>query len=117
MFTRLLSAPEFPGADLSSVRLAVSGAAPCPWELAAEWRRRTGHRILRGYGMTELFRPISYLAAEEDDRPESIGRAVPGVEAKVVADGPPGPARMGQGSCGSRRRRRSRATGTTPRRC
>ena len=36
--------------------------------------------------MTELFRPISYIAAEEDDRPESIGRAVPGVEAKVVAE-------------------------------
>ena len=97
MFTRLLSAPEFPGADLSSVRLAVSGAAPCPWELAAEWRRRTGHRILRGYGMTELFRPISYLAAEEDDRPESIGRAVPGVEAKVVADGTAGSGEDGAG--------------------
>lgn len=97
MFTRLLSAPEFSSADLSSVRLAVSGAAPCPWELAAEWRRRTGHRILRGYGMTELFRPISYLAAEEDDRPESIGRAVPGVEAKVVADETAGSGEDGAG--------------------
>ena len=86
MFRRLLSAPEFPGADLSFLRLAVSGAAPCPWDLAGEWRRRTGRRILRGYGMTELFRPISYLAMEDDDRPESIGRAVPGVEAKVVAE-------------------------------
>lgn len=84
MFRRLLSAPEFSGAEFSSVRLSVSGAAPCPWDLAEEWRRRTGHRILRGYGMTELFRPISYLAAEAEDRPESIGRAVPGVEARVV---------------------------------
>lgn len=85
MFQRLMSAPEFPGADLTSLRLAVSGAAPCPWELASEWRRRTGRRILRGYGMTELFRPISYQAGEEDDRPESIGRAVPGVEVRVAA--------------------------------
>ena len=97
MFRRLLSAPEFPGADLSTLRLSVSGAAPCPWELAAEWRRRTGRRILRGYGMTELFRPISYLAAEEDDRPESIGRAVPGVEAKVVAEGTAGSGEDGAG--------------------
>ena len=97
MFRRLLSAPEFPGADLSTLRLSVSGAAPCPWELAAEWRRRTGRRILRGYGMTELFRPISYLAMEEDDRPESIGRAVPGVEAKVVAEGTAGSGEDGAG--------------------
>lgn len=86
MFQRLLSAPAFPDAELSSLRLSVSGAAPCPWELAGEWRRRTGHRILRGYGMTELFRPISYLAREDDDRPECIGRAVPGVETKVVPE-------------------------------
>ena len=97
MFLRLLGAPEFPGTDLSSLRLAVSGAAPCPWELAAEWRRRTGRRILRGYGMTELFRPISYLAVEDDDRPESIGRAVPGVDAKVVTEGSAGSGEDGAG--------------------
>ena len=86
MFRRLLSAPEFAGADLSSLRLSVSGAAPCPWDLASEWRCRAGHRILRGYGMTELFRPISYLASEAEDRPECIGRAVSGVDIRVVAD-------------------------------
>jgi long-chain acyl-CoA synthetase len=36
--------------------------------------------------MTELFRPISYLAAEATDRPDSVGRAVPGVELRVVDD-------------------------------
>jgi acyl-CoA synthetase (AMP-forming)/AMP-acid ligase II len=43
-------------------------------------------RIVRGYGMTELFRPISYRAAEPDDLPESVGRAVPGVELRLVDD-------------------------------
>ena len=47
--------------------------------------------------MTELFRPISYLAAEEDDRPESIGRAVPGVETKVVVEGTAGSGEDGAG--------------------
>ena len=86
MFARILESPALEGADLSSLRLAVSGAAPCPWVLASEWRRRTGVRIVRGYGMTELFRPISYLAGEATDRPDSIGRAVPGVELRVVDD-------------------------------
>jgi len=86
MFARILESPALPGADLSSLRLAVSGAAPCPWPLASEWQRRTGVRIVRGYGMTELFRPVSYLAAEATDLPDSIGRAVPGVELRLVAD-------------------------------
>ena len=86
MFRRLLESPALAETDLGSLRHALSGAAPCPWELAEEWRRRTGVRILRGYGMTELFRPISYRADDARDVPESIGRAVPGVELRVVDD-------------------------------
>jgi long-chain acyl-CoA synthetase len=86
MFARILESPALAAADLSSLRLAVSGAAPCPWTLARDWKQRTGVRIVRGYGMTELFRPISYLAADATDRPDSIGRAVPGVELRVVED-------------------------------
>ena len=86
MFRRLLESPTLAGADLSRMRLAVSGAAPCPWELAEEWRQRTGIRIVRGYGMTELFRPISYLARDATESPEAIGRAVPGVEVRTVDD-------------------------------
>lgn len=84
MFRRLLDVDGFAAAP--ALRLALSGAAPCPWELAREWRERTGVRLLRGYGMTELFRPISYLAADATDRPDAIGRAVPGVEVRIVDD-------------------------------
>jgi long-chain acyl-CoA synthetase len=86
MFRRLLESPALGATDLGSLRHALSGAAPCPWELAEEWRSRTGVRIVRGYGMTELFRPISYLAGDAREVPESIGRAVPGVELRVVDD-------------------------------
>jgi long-chain acyl-CoA synthetase len=86
MFRRLLESGELAAADLSSVRIAVSGAAPCPWDLAREWRDRTGIRIVRGYGMTELFRPISYSAADPTEAPDAIGRAVPGVELRIVDD-------------------------------
>lgn len=86
MFRRLLDAPELAVADFSSVRIAVSGAAPCPWELAERWRGRTAVRIVRGYGMTELFRPISYQAANPTESPDSIGWPVPGVEIRIVDD-------------------------------
>ena len=86
MFRRVLDSPKLAGADLSSLRYALSGAAPCPWELASLWREKTGTRIVRGYGMTELFRPISYRAADPADLPDAIGRAVPGVDLRVVDD-------------------------------
>ena len=87
MFRRILDCPGLAGADLASLRYALSGAAPCPWDLARQWREKTGTRIVRGYGMTELFRPISYRAADPADLPDAIGRAVPGVELRVVDDG------------------------------
>jgi long-chain acyl-CoA synthetase len=86
MFRRLLDAPGVEAAGLASLRLGVSGAAPCPWALAQEWRERTGVRILRGYGMTELFRPISYLADDPAEVPDAVGRPVPGVQVRVVDD-------------------------------
>ncbi len=84
MFRRILETPSLATADLASLRYALSGAAPCPWDLAEAWRAATGARIVRGYGMTELFRPISYRAADPADRPDSIGRAVPDVALRVV---------------------------------
>ena len=51
---------------LRRLRIALSGAAPCPWELARDWRAATGVRVLRGYGMTELFRPLSYVAGDPE---------------------------------------------------
>jgi long-chain acyl-CoA synthetase len=84
MFRRLLEVPGFAGGP--RLRLGVSGAAPCPWEIAEAWRARTGVRIVRGYGSTELFRPLSYLAPDPTDYPDCVGRPVPGVEVRVVDD-------------------------------
>jgi long-chain acyl-CoA synthetase len=86
MFRRILEAPSLKDADLSSLRHAVSGAAPCPWELAEEWRQATGRRIVRGYGMSELYRPISFSPAYGREAPDSIGRALPGVELRIIDD-------------------------------
>jgi len=87
IFRRLLNSPRCGDADFSSLRIAVAGAAPCPWELAVEWREKTGTRVVRGYGMTELFRPLSYRASDPSDIPEPVGKPVPGVEIRNVIDG------------------------------
>jgi len=84
MFRRLLNSPEFASADLSTLRLTVTGAAPCPWELSKEWQARTGKRIVRGYGATEIPRPISCCHDDSLDFPDAVGRPLPGVEIRIV---------------------------------
>jgi long-chain acyl-CoA synthetase len=86
IFRRLLNSPAFSRANFTSLRHAVSGAAPCPWELALEWQKRTATRIVRGYGMTELFRPLSFRVDDPCDIPNAVGKAVPGVDIKIITE-------------------------------
>jgi len=86
MFRRILDSGALAGADLSRLRFCTSGAAPCPWELAQEWRKATGVRIVRGYGMSELFRPICFSPDDTLEIPESIGHAPDGVMLRLVGD-------------------------------
>ena len=48
--------------------------------------RKIGTRIVRGYGMTELFRPLSFRANDPNDVPNAVGKAVPGVEIRMELD-------------------------------
>ncbi|MDC0033433.1 AMP-binding protein [Alphaproteobacteria bacterium] len=84
MFRRILDSDVLRDADLSSLRFCTSGAAPCPWDLAQEWREVTGIRIVRGYGMSELFRPIFFSPDDTLEFPDSIGRAPKGVTLRLV---------------------------------
>jgi long-chain acyl-CoA synthetase len=86
IFRRLLNSPAFSESDFSSLRRAVAGAAPCPWELAVEWQEKTGTRIVRGYGMTELFRPLSFRAADPKEVPNAVGKPVPDVGIRLDTD-------------------------------
>jgi long-chain acyl-CoA synthetase len=95
MFRRVLDCQALTGADVTSLRIAVSGAAPCPWTLAEEWQAKTGVRIVRGYGMSELFRPVSFSALDGVEMPDSIGRALPGVRLRIV-DETAGDVRVGE---------------------
>jgi long-chain acyl-CoA synthetase len=87
MFRRLLASSQFSQTDLSSIRIATSGAAPCSPALCGEWHETAGSRIICGYGATEVPRPISFSADDFDEPPGTAGRIMPGVEIKVVDEG------------------------------
>jgi 2-aminobenzoate-CoA ligase len=73
------------GADLSSLRLAVSAGETLPAPVFENWMRKTGKTILDGIGSTELLHIfISNRAGSA--APGTTGRPVTGYEAKVVDD-------------------------------
>ena len=71
--------------DLSSLRVIGSGGAPASAELERAVAERLGCIVGQGYGMTEAG-PM--IAAPMTDppvvRPGSVGRLVPGTEARIV---------------------------------
>jgi 2-aminobenzoate-CoA ligase len=71
------------GADLSSLRVAVSAGETLPAPVFEEWTRKTGKPILDGIGATEMLH-IFISNRFEDARPGSTGRPVTGYEARIV---------------------------------
>ena len=75
-----------PGVDpsaMSSVRIAASGAAKLPEEVARQFEARFGIRIAEGYGLTEAA-PIVTTSVGAEARYGSIGLPIPGVEVRLV---------------------------------
>ena len=70
--------------DLSSLRVVTSAAAPLGEELARACAERLGCRVKQAYGMTELGGGTHFAPDDGEDRPDSIGRPLPGVECRVV---------------------------------
>jgi 2-aminobenzoate-CoA ligase len=73
------------GADLSSLRLAVSAGETLPAVVFEEWTRKTGKPILDGIGSTEMLH-IFISNRIGDAVPGATGRPVAGYEARVVDD-------------------------------
>jgi acyl-CoA synthetase (AMP-forming)/AMP-acid ligase II len=90
LYQTLLADPRRGDYDLSSLRLGVTGAAVVPVELVHAMRDELGFStVLTAYGLTESCGTVTMC--RRHDPPEIIartsGRAIPGLEVDVVADG------------------------------
>jgi 2-aminobenzoate-CoA ligase len=82
---RAMMAAMDKGADLSSLRLAVSAGETLPAPVFDSWIRKTGKTILDGIGSTELLH-IFITNRVGDAAAGTTGRPVSGYEAKIVDD-------------------------------
>ena len=80
---RVMLAAVKEGADLSSLRAAVSAGETLPGPVYQDWMAATGKPMLDGIGATELLH-IFISNRFEDHRPACTGKPVSGYEAKVI---------------------------------
>lgn len=89
MFVTELAHPDFEKFDLATLRTGVMAGAPCPVDVMKRVISDMNMKhILIGYGQTEVS-PINHLTLPEDPiekRVETVGRAVPWIEIKLVDD-------------------------------
>jgi acyl-CoA synthetase (AMP-forming)/AMP-acid ligase II len=87
LYQTILAHPDRHSYNLSSLRLAVTGAAVIPVELVRRMRDELSFEtVITGYGLTETCGIVSMCRFDDD--PETIattsGRAIPGVEVRCA---------------------------------
>ncbi len=85
----LLQHPRCAAVNYDRLKYIIYGAAPIPLELLRQCINMFGAQFIQAYGMTETTGTIAMLPPEDhdpngNDRMRSAGKALPGVELKIV---------------------------------
>ncbi len=90
MFIAELEHPDFGRHDLSTLRTGIMAGAPCPVEVMKKVMSRMHmSEVLIAYGQTECS-PVNHMTLADDPlekRVETVGRAGPHLEVKIVDEG------------------------------
>ncbi len=85
-YRKLLEMPNFKDYDISSVRMYTTGGDALTGKTLAMWQAKTGKPIWEGLGGTEMMHLVTSNTMSDIPMPDSIGRALPGFEIKVVRE-------------------------------
>jgi benzoate-CoA ligase len=85
LYSSLLASDQLPRSQELSLRLCNSAGEALPEDVARRWQRRTGVDIVDGIGSTEM---LHIFISNRPDRIRygTLGKPVPGFEAKIVDD-------------------------------
>lgn len=85
--TMYVALANYPGVEeygVNSIRTCNSGSAPMPVELLKDFERKTGAKILEGYGLSEASPTTHCNPPFAERKPGSVGIGLPSTEYKVV---------------------------------
>jgi long-chain acyl-CoA synthetase len=84
MYNDVINQPDAAEFDLSSLRLAGVGGSGIPIEVLRRFEELYDVQIYEGYGLTETSPVTHFNSPEAGRRVGSIGKSLPGVDAKIV---------------------------------
>jgi len=84
MYQALLDYPATRDADLSSLRICISGGAPMPAEVKAKFEAMSGATVVEGYGLTESAGVVSTNPFQGPAKSGTIGQPIPGTRVRLV---------------------------------
>jgi malonyl-CoA/methylmalonyl-CoA synthetase len=82
-YTRLLADKSFTRESVAGMRLFISGSAPLSADVHRAFEKRTGHRVLERYGMTETGM-LTSNPYDGERRAGYVGPPLPGVELRIA---------------------------------
>jgi long-chain acyl-CoA synthetase len=83
MFIGFLNFPDRDQYDLTSLRFAVSAAAPLPPEVQQQFKAVTGGQMMEAYGLTETS-PCATMDPIDRPKDNSLGLPLPDTDVKIV---------------------------------
>ncbi len=83
MYTFIVNEPDFKQYDVSSLRLAFTGAASLPAEIFKRFKELFGFEIMEGYGLSETSPVNTTNPYRGLKKTGSIGKAISGVDVKI----------------------------------
>ena len=86
MYQMMADVPEWPQADLSHVRLFISGGAPIPLPVIRKYQEEKGVGFVQGYALTETGRLTSLDLEDSIRKAGSVGKEVFHVNLRIVDD-------------------------------
>jgi 2-aminobenzoate-CoA ligase len=85
-YRKLLEMPNFNDYDISSVRMYTTGGDALTGKTLSQWQAKTGKPIWEGLGGTEMMHLVTSNTVGDIPMADSIGKALPGFEIKVVRE-------------------------------
>jgi fatty-acyl-CoA synthase len=86
LLQRLLDAPEFDEADLSTLRIVASSGSALPIPTVVDWLHRGGPNLYNLYGSTEVGQATLATPTDLSAYPDTAGRALDGSEIGILDD-------------------------------
>jgi long-chain acyl-CoA synthetase len=84
IYIAIMAHPKVDSFDLTSIRFCVTGASAMPVDVLRRFEKKTGSKIIEGYGLSEAS-PVTHVNPIEGTRKfGSVGLALPDTDCRIV---------------------------------